>query len=109
MTAVETGLTGTLRLTLEKGAAPPLPLAETPDALITFGFDPDLDRAAEVALLAMMRRIEVLSGLDAEAAYRLCSLVADLRVTQLVNQRKGVHAVLPRWVADELPASRHPR
>jgi acetamidase/formamidase len=109
VTAVETGLTGTLRLVLEKGAAPPLPVAETPDALITFGFDPDLDRAAEIALIAMMRRIEALSGLDPEAAYRLCSLVVDLRVTQLVNQRKGVHAVLPRAVVDALPArSPHP-
>jgi acetamidase/formamidase len=104
LTAVETGLSGRLRLLLEKGAAPSLPFAETPGALVTFGFDPDLDRAAEAALLAMIERIGLLSGLEPEAAYRLCSLVVDLRITQVVNGRKGVHAVLPRAILTALGA-----
>ena len=37
------------------------------------------------------------SNLSFDDAYRLCSLVADLHVTQVVNQHKGVHVTLPKW------------
>ncbi len=96
VTAVECGLRGRFRLTVEKGAAPERPWAETPTHLITLGFDPDLDRAAETALRDMIARIVAETGLRREDAYRLCSLACDLRVTQLVNQHKGVHAMLPK-------------
>ena len=36
------------------------------------------------------------SNLSAEDAYTLCSLMADLRITQLVDGNKGVHAMLPK-------------
>lgn len=97
LTAVETGLSGTFRLTLLKNAQIPQPWAETPTHIVTMGFDEDLDDAARMAVRDMIRRIVELAGLCAEDAYRLCSLAADLRVTQLVNQQKGVHAMLPRW------------
>ena len=50
LTAVETGLSGTFRLTLVKGANLQVPRAETPTHLITMGFDEDLDEAARMAL-----------------------------------------------------------
>jgi acetamidase/formamidase len=34
----------------------------------------------------------------------LCSLAADLRVTQVVNGNKGVHMMLPRHLLDPAPA-----
>ena len=34
--------------------------------------------------------------LSAEDAYTLCSLAADLRVTQIVNHHKGVHMMLEK-------------
>jgi acetamidase/formamidase len=33
-----------------------------------------------------------------EEAYMLCSLAVDLRVTQLVDDTKGVHAMLPKSI-----------
>lgn len=97
LTAVETGLRGRFRLTVEKGETLKLPQGETADHLITMAFDPDLDVAARTALREMIGLICSSSSLTPEDAYRLCSLVMDLKVTQIVNQHKGVHAVLPKW------------
>ena len=35
-------------------------------------------------------------GLSAEDAYMFCSLAVDLRVTQLVDGNKGIHAMLKK-------------
>jgi acetamidase/formamidase len=45
----------------------------------------------------MIALITRCTSLSADEAYRLCSLAADLRVTQLVNRHKGIHAMLGRW------------
>jgi acetamidase/formamidase len=70
------------------------PIARTHDAWIAFGFDEDLDRAAEEAMATMLDLMEREFGLDRSYALALSSLVVDLRVTQIVNGVKGVHAVL---------------
>ncbi|TDN05220.1 amidase, partial [Lactobacillus crispatus] len=70
------------------------PRAETAEAWITMGFDEDLDDAAEIALRDMIALIQEKSGISAQDAYTLCSLIADMRITQLVDDNKGVHCVL---------------
>lgn len=97
LTAVETGLTGVFRIGLVKNARLALPRAETATHHIAMGFDDDLDRAAEIALREMIGWIVAGGKLSFEDAYRLCSLVADMQVTQLVNRAKGVHLILPKW------------
>lgn len=101
LTAVETGLDGVLRIGLVKGAHLDAPFAETPTHLVAMAFDEDLDAAVRVALRRMMRLVTDRSGLSEEDAYRLCSLAADVRVTQVVNRAKGIHILLAR---DLLPA-----
>jgi acetamidase/formamidase len=71
------------------------PIARTADAWIAFGFDKDLDIAAEQALATMLDLMERELGTDRPYALALASIVVDLRVTQIVNGVKGVHAVLP--------------
>ena len=66
------------------------------DRLITMAFDPDLDVCAAVALREMIAAICARTGLSREDAYTLCSLAADLRITQVVNGNKGVHAMLDK-------------
>jgi acetamidase/formamidase len=44
----------------------------------------------------MIAMIAQRTGISPEDAYRLCSLAADLRITQVVNVSKGVHVMLPR-------------
>lgn len=98
LTAVETGLTGTFRIGLVKNANLSRPRAESPTHYISMGFSEDLDDAAVIALQEMIDWIVSASDLSFEDAYRLCSLMADLRVTQLVNVHKGAHMILPKSI-----------
>ena len=59
-------------------------------------FDPDLDDAVVIALREMIKQICARTNLSREDAYRLCSLAADLRVTQVVNGAKGIHVMLEK-------------
>ena len=85
------------QLTLDMRDDLPLewPIAWTPDAWITFGFDEDLDEAAAIALDGMLELMGREQGLERREALALASVVVDLRVTQLVNGARGVHAMLP--------------
>ncbi len=96
ITAIETGLVGTFELHLRSDMALEWPLAETPTHVITMGFDPDLDDASVIALREMIKLICARTGLTREDAYTLCSLAADLRVTQVVNGAKGIHVMLDK-------------
>jgi acetamidase/formamidase len=72
------------------------PMAETPTHVITMGFDPDLDDCVVIALRDMIKLISARTGISREDAYALCSLAADLRVTQVVNGSKGIHFMLEK-------------
>lgn len=98
VTAIETALSGTFRLTVRKDLALRVPHAETPTHYITTGFDPDLDDAVKMALREMIAHLVRTRGLTREEAYALCSIAVDLRITQLVNVYKGAHAMLPKSI-----------
>jgi acetamidase/formamidase len=70
------------------------PIAWTPEAWLTFGFDEDLDEAAALAIDAMLELLGRERGLARREALALASVVVDLRVTQLVNGARGIHARL---------------
>jgi acetamidase/formamidase len=85
-----------LRLTLDVRGDLPLgmPIAWTPDAWIALGLDEDLDEAAALAIDAMLELMHREHALERRDALALASVVVDLRVTQLVNGVKGVHAAV---------------
>jgi acetamidase/formamidase len=95
-TAIETALTGTFELHVRKDLRLDYQAAETLSHLITMGMDPDLDTAARDALRRMVDRVVQETGLSRNRAFMLMSLVADVRVTQLVNEHKGIHVMMPR-------------
>jgi acetamidase/formamidase len=70
------------------------PLARTASAWITLGVGTTLDDAAYQALEGMFGLLGRLHGLSRPDAVALASVAVDLRVTQIVNQVVGVHAVL---------------
>jgi acetamidase/formamidase len=70
------------------------PVARVPGAWAAFGFDEDLDLAAEHAMATMLDLMERERGLERSHALALASVVVDLHVTQIVNGVKGVHAIL---------------
>src|SRR3954468_19066325 len=80
------------------GAPLRTPVARTPAGWVTMGVADDLDEAMAIALDAMLDVMAALHGIGRSDALALASVVVDLRVTQVVNQVVGVHAVLP-WGA----------
>jgi acetamidase/formamidase len=85
---------GVLTLDLRDDLALEWPIAWTPEAWLSFGFDEDLDEAAAIAIDGMLDLMRREHGLERRDALALASVVVDLRVTQLVNGAKGVHARL---------------
>jgi len=83
-----------VRLDLRDGLELRSPVARIDGAWLSFGFDEDLDRAAEQAAATMLDLMERELGTDRDDALALSSVAVDLRVTQIVNGVKGVHAVL---------------
>jgi len=71
-----------------------MPVARTSDAWLAFGFDEDLDVAADLARETMLDLMERELGVVRREALALASVTVDLHVTQIVNQAKGVHAIL---------------
>lgn len=98
ITALETGLTGTFRLTVRKDLDYAYPFAENATHLISMGMHEDLDEAARIALRQMIEHIGRRTSLTREEAYMLCSLQGDLRVTQTVDGEKGCHMMLAKSV-----------
>jgi acetamidase/formamidase len=96
VTAIETMLEGTFEFHLREDMTLEVPRAETPTHHVTMGIDPDLDVCARDALREMIGLITARTALSREEAYMLCSLAADLRVTQTVNGSKGIHCMLPK-------------
>ncbi len=72
-----------------------MPIAHTPAGWVTMGFHTDLDEALVIALEAMLALLHRLHGLERLDALALASVTVDFHVTQVVNQVRGVHAVLP--------------
>ncbi|MCB4821659.1 acetamidase/formamidase family protein [Roseicella aerolata] len=96
ITALETGLKGSFRLTVRKDIQLRMPFAETETHLMSIGLDEDLDDAAKQAVREMVREICVRTNLSRNQAYMLCSLAGDLRITQTVDGNKGVHMLLAK-------------
>jgi acetamidase/formamidase len=97
-TAIETSLTGAVRVVLRKDMSLEWPRAETADHYMTMGLDPDLDEAARRATRDMVNFLVSEKGLSRHDAYILCSVSMDLRVTQLVDGTKGIHAMMPKSI-----------
>ncbi len=94
-TAIECPMASSqLTLSLRDDLPLTTPIARTPESWITFGFHEDLDEATLVAIDAMLDLLGCEHGIDRVQAMALASVVVDLRITQIVNGVRGVHAVL---------------
>ena len=96
ITALETAVSGTFELIVRKDLKLKFPRAETPTHFISMGLNVDLDEAAKQALREMIKMICEKLNVSPEEAYMLSSLAVDLRVTQLVDGNKGIHAMLAK-------------
>jgi acetamidase/formamidase len=95
-TALEAELSGKFQLTVRKDMTLSWPRAESPDFIMTMGFDRDLDLAAEMAVREMVAYLVAERHMSRDDAYMLTSMAVDLRVTQIVDGVKGMHALLSK-------------
>lgn len=95
-TAIETSMDHVrLRFTVERGERLCAPRAETETHFVSTGLGQNLEDAAHDAVDDLVNWL-VEEGLDPEEAYSLCSIAANVRVTQMVNGTVGVHAVVEK-------------
>ncbi|MGI9147622.1 MAG: acetamidase/formamidase family protein [Chloroflexota bacterium] len=106
VTAIETGMTAVLRLTLRSDMHLSAPQFRTvgPESDPatrgpwhgTVGVGPNLMTGAQGAVRAMIDFLMKENGLSAEQAYVLCSVACDLKISQVVNAPNWtVSALLP--------------
>jgi acetamidase/formamidase len=101
-TAIESSLNGLLRLTVRNDVEARVPILETARELLVHGFGDDLDEAMRAAALRTLDLLGYRYGLSRDDAYSFMSVAADFTVTQVVDQRQGVHARIdkrcfPAW------------
>lgn len=99
-TAIESPMRVTLRFELLKAAAPRFPRLVLPGPLtrhldgegyeVTTGIGPDLMQGARDAVAEMIDLLTARHGMDPVQAYMLCSVSADLRISEIVD--------MPNWV-----------
>jgi acetamidase/formamidase len=99
ITAVETAMEeAVFQFVVRKDMKLERPMGETPTHWITMGFHQDLDEAVKIALRDAIRFICRTQGLTPDDAYSLSSLAVDLRITQIVDGNKGIHAMIPKAI-----------
>jgi acetamidase/formamidase len=96
--AIGTANTVTYQFILHKGKTLKGPRAENATHYITYGLDPDLDKAMRMALIEALDFLKEKEGLDFLAAYSLASAAIDFRVTQVVDKTLGVHGMIPKSI-----------
>ena len=101
-TALEASLNGLLRLTIRRDQPFTEPVLETATELLIHGFGETLDDAMKAAALRTHGILQSYLGLSRADAYSFMSVAADFTVTQVVDQRQGVHGRIakrcfPHW------------
>ena len=95
-TAIEASLNVTLQFGLRKAFPIHNPILETPTHWILHAYHEDLSQAMRLVVLEMLDFLVTHQGLSREDAYALMSVAADFTITQVVDQRQGVHAAIAR-------------
>lgn len=72
-----------------------MPRAKTGTGWLAMGFHEDLEEAMWIALQNRLDWMSSIYRISRTEAYAYASLAVDLRITQIVNSAKGVHAFLP--------------
>jgi acetamidase/formamidase len=98
ITAIETSLKATLQLTVHKGHSIQWPRGETATHIISMGCDRDLNAATHIAVREMIKYLMEEKKMTQTDAYMLCSVAADVDITELVDGNVGVHVMLPKAV-----------
>ena len=95
-TGIETSLRGRFQLIVRKDMSIEWPRGETSTHHIAMGSDEDLAEATRIAIRQAVALLGDEYGIAAGEAYQLISVACDLRITQLVDRKVGVHVMIPK-------------
>jgi acetamidase/formamidase len=95
-TGIEVSLRGRFQLIVRKDMSLDWPRGETPTHHIAMGTDEDLAEATSIAIREAITLLGDEFGIERGPAYQLLSVAGDLRITQLVDQKVGVHVMIPK-------------
>lgn len=95
-TGIEASLNCLIRVVLRKDLSLSLPVLETKEEWIIHAFHPDLEEAVRIGSLETLKFLESYCGMSKDDAYSFLSVSADLQITQVVNQNKGIHIAIPK-------------
>jgi acetamidase/formamidase len=98
ITALETSLTGKLKLIVRKDLHLTMPRAETPTHWIAMGIDTSLVAATKQAVRQAIDFLMTTRSLSRDDAYMLTSVACDVDVTELVDGTLGVHVMIPKQI-----------
>ena len=98
VSAIETANTAVLKFIVHKGMKLTAPRAESATHWMAFGLDPDLNKAMQMAIRETNVYLNELQGLDFSHAFTLSSIGVDFHVTQVVDDTKGIHSMIPKKI-----------
>jgi acetamidase/formamidase len=96
ITAIESSNTVTMQFIVHKDMPLKVARAETPTHYICMGLDPELNLAMRMAIMETLQFLKERKHLDFFDALALGSVAVDFEVTQVVDQTKGIHAMIPK-------------
>jgi len=86
----------TVTVDLIKNKTLPLPMIVNDNYVMTLASDEDLDKAVEMAVINMIGYLTDEKGFTEEDAVMMTSLVADVRICQVVDPKKTVRVEFPK-------------
>jgi len=109
LTAIETAFQElNVTITVDKTRKLEWPRIETATDWITMGFDEDLGNALDNAKTETAKLIGEQRGIPPHSAIGLVGALADCRVTQVVDIKRGVHCMVPKDSASTRPIPERP-
>jgi acetamidase/formamidase len=99
LSAIETGLRGKFQFIVRKDMKLTWPRAENATHWIVMGLNPNLEEAMKMAVRETIAFItQRFPKLSREEAYMIASIAVDYHVTQVVDDTKGIHGMIPKAI-----------
>ena len=95
-TAIEASLDVVIRVKVRRDFYFPTPLLETSNEWLVHGFDIDLNAAMRNTAVDTLRFLTEIKKLSRNDAYSIASIACNFGITQVVDDRKGVHSIIPK-------------
>ena len=91
-------VSGIVRVTVDliKQKPYPLPMIENDDYIMTLASDEDLDKATDMAVANMVKYLTEFENVNEHDAVMLISLIADVRICQVVDPKKTIRVEFPK-------------